>query len=232
MDLVKRDPGRTAAIDAGVHPPVTIAPAVVHNLGVRTALAQVGGLQPAVETVGKIIRASPAVRGGVGPSMVEVKAEIFERQWGRVAVGQDATMTVRSLAGSVFRGKVIHVESPDDYMAHELEVALRFRTGDPRLLPGMFAQVRILGAARAGLLLVPRGTIISGAEGERVVRVLGDGRYQPVVVTLGQEADGMVEVRSGLDPGDQVVTSGQFLIDSESHLLSGLRRMATTGTAD
>ena len=164
--------------------------------------------------------------------VVEVTAEIFERQWGWIEEGQTARMTVRGLPGTVFEGKVVRVEPPVGYTTRSLEVGLRFRTNDAELSQSMFAHVSIDGQARKNVLTVPTDSVIRTGKGDRVVLVREEGRrFQPVPVVAGEEAGGRIEIRSGLRPGDRVVSSGQFLIDSESNLLAGFRRLATPGTA-
>ncbi|TCK18215.1 Cu(I)/Ag(I) efflux system membrane fusion protein [Thiogranum longum] len=161
--------------------------------------------------------------------VIEVTAEIFERQWGWVAQGQQARMTVRGLPGTVFTGEVVRVEPPVGYTTRSLEVALKFRSENPELSQSMFAHVSIAGQPRKHVLLVPLDSVIRTGQGDRVVRVQGKNRFQPVEVTTGEDANGLIEIRSGLKEGDQVVSSGQFLIDSESSLLAGFRRLTTPG---
>lgn len=161
--------------------------------------------------------------------VIEVTAEIFEREWSWVKVGQDAVMTVRGLPGIPFSGKVVRVEPPVGYTTRSLEVALKFSTDNPALSQSMFAHVSIAGRPLHNVLVVPLDTVIRTGSGDRVVRVRGPGDYLPVPVVAGEEADGMMQIRSGLKEGDKVVASGQFLIDSESNLRAGFRRMTTPG---
>jgi Cu(I)/Ag(I) efflux system membrane fusion protein len=163
--------------------------------------------------------------------VIEVTAEIFERQWGWVEQGQKAQMTVRGLPGTIFDGEVVRVEPPVGYTTRSLEVALKFKTDNPELSQSMFAHVSIAGQPRKNVLTVPTDSVIRTGEGDRVVLVRGENRFQPVPVVAGEEADGMIEIRDGLQEGDLVVASGQFLIDSESSLLAGFRRFATPGAA-
>ena len=161
--------------------------------------------------------------------VIEVTAEIFEREWSWVKVGQDAIMTVRGRPGVPFAGKVVRVEPPVGYTTRSLEVALKFRTDDPALSQSMFAHVSIAGRPLHNVLVVPLDTVIRTGSGDRVVLVHGPGDYQPVPVIAGEEAGGMIQIRSGLKEGDKVVASGQFLIDSESNLRAGFRRMSSPG---
>ena len=162
--------------------------------------------------------------------VIEVTAEIFERQWGWVAEGQKARMTVRGLPGTVFEGEVVRVEPPVGYTTRSLEVALKFKTDNPELSQSMFAHVSIAGQPRKHVLTIPSDSVIRTGTGDRVVLIRGKNHFQPVTVVAGEESGGMIEIRSGLEAGDKVVASGQFLIDSESNLLAGFRRLATPGT--
>lgn len=161
--------------------------------------------------------------------VIEVTAEIFEREWGWVEVGQSAVMTVRGLPGVQFQGKVVRVEPPVGYTTRSLEVALKFKTDNPAITQSMFAHVSIAGQPLRNVLVVPTDTIIRTGNSDRAVLVRGDGRYQPVEVVAGEESGGLIEVSSGLQEGQQVVASGQFLIDSESNLRAGFRRLTTPG---
>ena len=162
--------------------------------------------------------------------VIEVTAEIFERQWGWVAEGQKARMTVRGLPGTIFEGEVVRVDPPVGYTTRSLEVVLKFKTNNPELSQSMFAHVSIAGQARKHVLIIPTDSVIRTGSGDRVVLIRGKNQFQPVAVVAGEESGGMIEIRSGLEAGDKVVASGQFLIDSESNLLAGFRRLATPGT--
>ncbi|VAW62891.1 Cobalt/zinc/cadmium efflux RND transporter, membrane fusion protein, CzcB family [hydrothermal vent metagenome] len=160
--------------------------------------------------------------------VIEVTAEIFERQWSWVEQGQSATMTVRGLPGEFFKGKVVRVEPPVGYTTRSLEIALKFRTDNTELSQSMFAHISIEGRAKKNILLVPTDTVIKTGQGDRVVKLQGENKFQPVKVIAGEEANGFTEIREGLKENDKVVASGQFLIDSESNLQAELSRMKPT----
>lgn len=164
-------------------------------------------------------------------NVIEVTAEIFERQWSWVETGQSASMTVRGLPGAVFAGTVARVQPPVGFTTRSLEVALKFNTDDPGLSQSMFAHVSISGQPKENVLVVPLGAVIRTGSEQRVVLKRDDNSYQPVVVVAGEESSGMVEILSGLQEHDTVVTSGQFLIDSESNLLAGFSRLSTADTS-
>lgn len=163
---------------------------------------------------------------GANARAIEVIAEIYEQQWGWVKDNQEAEMTVRSLPGKVFVGKIIRVEPPVGYTTRTLEVRLRFDTDEPELTQGMFSEVLIKGDSRSDVVSVPIESVISTQEGSRVVVVGKDGSFQPVSVITGEESGELMEIRSGLAGDETVVVSGQFLIDSESNRLAGLARMS------
>nr|WP_305910309.1 efflux RND transporter periplasmic adaptor subunit [Methylomarinum sp. Ch1-1]MDP4522949.1 efflux RND transporter periplasmic adaptor subunit [Methylomarinum sp. Ch1-1] len=157
---------------------------------------------------------------------VEVTAEIFERQWNWVETNQQAWMTVRGLPGVHFKGRVVRVEPPVGYTTRSLEIKIKFKTDHPGLSQSMFAHISIDAQSRNNILQIPKDAVIRTGDGDRVVKLLDDGAYQPVAVVCGEASAGMIEILSGLNDNDAVVASGQFLIDSESNLQAGLRRLA------
>lgn len=162
--------------------------------------------------------------GGNG-RVIHLTAEIFERQWGKVKVDQKARITVRGVPGVVFEGTVVRVEPPVGYTTRSLEVGIEFKTDHPRLSSSQFAHVSIEGAELKHRLMVPVHSVIRTGRGDRVVVQLDQRRFAPVDVVTGEEAGTMIEILSGIAEGDRVVASGQFLVDSESHLQTGLERL-------
>ena len=82
--------------------------------------------------------------------------------------------------------------------------------------------------ALSSVLAIPQSALIRSSAGDRVVLALGEGRFRPASVLAGIETDGQVQIVSGLEAGERVVTSGQFLIDSEASLDAGLLRLTTS----
>ena len=158
--------------------------------------------------------------------VIEVTVEIFERQWDLVKEGQRVSMQLRNLPGKIFYGNVERVDEPVGYTTRALEARLKFKTDFKGMTQSTFARVIITGKSKHDVIIVPRDAVIRTAQGNRVVKVNDDGQYQPVVVDIGDESNGLIEIISGIEPGARVVTSGQFLIDSESNLLSDLRRVS------
>jgi Cu(I)/Ag(I) efflux system membrane fusion protein len=92
--------------------------------------------------------------------------------------------------------------------------------------------VKIYGGPRDDIIVIPLEALIRTGREERVVISLGEGRFVSRSVTAGMESGDWVEIIRGIEPGDKVVTSGQFLIDSEASLKASMTRMQPTGEGD
>ena len=159
---------------------------------------------------------------------VWVEAEVFERQAALVAVGLPVTMTLDYLPGRQWRGKVNYVYPTLDPKTRTARVRLRFDNSDGLLKPNMFARIAIQVAVRDRALVVPREAVIRTGKQDRVVLAMGEGRFRSVPVVLGHLGDRYVEIREGLREGVRVVTSAQFLLDSESSKMAEFQRMSHT----
>jgi Cu(I)/Ag(I) efflux system membrane fusion protein len=156
---------------------------------------------------------------------VWVIAEVFEQQSSWVKPGQEATVELDYLPGETFNGTVDYVYPELDPKTRTLRVRLRFDNADVQLRPNMFARVAIAAEGFGSVVNVPREAVIRGGSMNRVVVALGKGRFEARPVRIGIESGDRVAIRSGLDEGETVVVSGQFLIDSESNIESALSRM-------
>ncbi|MGD2168261.1 MAG: efflux RND transporter periplasmic adaptor subunit [Gammaproteobacteria bacterium] len=156
---------------------------------------------------------------------VWVLAEVFEREAAWVAPGQRAQVRLDYLPGQRWSGTVDYVYPELDPRTRTLQVRLRFDNQTEVLRPNMFARVEIAASETDPVLHVPREAVIRGGDVDRVVLALGEGRFRAQPVEIGIEAGDRIEIRSGVEEGDLIVTSGQFLIDSESNIDSALRRM-------
>ena len=170
-----------------------------------------------------------------GLDKVWVDAAIPQAQVGGIAAGTPITATVTALPGEIFHGKVEEL-LPEVGTATRTQRA-RIVLANPKhdLAPGLFATLRMTGTPGAPHPLVPTEAVISTGPDTRVIEALGDGEFKPVLVKTGRSANGMTAILTGLHGGERVVTSGQFLIDSEASLSGALQRMeaghATTPAA-
>lgn len=159
-------------------------------------------------------------------SKVWVLVTLYEQQLPYVHEGMKATMTLPYVPNQPFEGEVIYVYPYLDRQTREVQVRLEFDNPNNLLKPGMFANVELTSTLAAEKTLVPRSAVIDTGQRQMAFVSLGEGKFEPRPVKLGTETgDGMVEVVSGLKPGEMVVTSGQFLLDSEAKMREALARM-------
>ncbi|GAB3095997.1 efflux RND transporter periplasmic adaptor subunit [Aestuariicella hydrocarbonica] len=155
-----------------------------------------------------------------------VIGEIFERQASLVQVGDRVHMQLDYLPRREWQGKVDYVYPSLNATTRTAQVRVHFNNPDGYLKPGMFAQMRIETAPMHNIVLIPREALIRTGSQARVVLAKGAGRFKSVTVQVGHITDDQAEITSGLDEGDRIVTSAQFLIDSESSKTSDFRRMS------
>ena len=156
---------------------------------------------------------------------VWVEAEVFERQAALVKKGAEVTMTLDYLPGKAWNGKVDYIYPTLDSTTRTVRLRLEFENPDNQLLPNMFAQVIIHSASDSPTLLIPREGLIRTGEQDRVVLDLGEGSFKSVAVKAGREDQHYVEILDGLTEGERIVSSAQFLLDSESSKTSDFKRM-------
>ncbi len=158
-------------------------------------------------------------------STVWVETDVFEHQLAWVERDQQAEITVDAYPGHRFSGRVTYLYPELDPGNHSLKVRLQIDNPNHFLKPEMFAHANIYGGPKAGVLKIPREALIVTGEREAVIRDLGGGRFKPVDVVTGMHTPDEVEILSGLEEGDQVVVSGQFMIDSEANLQASFQRL-------
>jgi Cu(I)/Ag(I) efflux system membrane fusion protein len=160
-------------------------------------------------------------------SSVWLLAEVFERQSDWVNVGQSADVYLPYKPGTKWEGRVEYIYPSLDPKTRTLKVRLRFANPDEILKPNMYANVKIYGGPKEDIIVIPVEALIRTGREERVVLALGEGRFASRRVTAGIESGAWIEILDGLAAGETVVTSGQFLIDSEASLKASLQRMGS-----
>lgn len=158
-------------------------------------------------------------------SEVWVEAEVFERQAGQVKRGAPVTMTLDYLPGKTWKGLVDYVYPTLEAKTRTLKVRVRFDNENGDFKPNMFAQIAIHTTADEQALLIPKEALIRTGNQDRVVLALGEGSFKSIEVSVGRYNSESVEILKGLSEGDKVVSSAQFLLDSESSKSSDFKRM-------
>ena len=159
-------------------------------------------------------------------SSIWILAEVFEKQSAWVKVGQPAEVSLSYQPGKIWQGKVEYIYPDLDPKTRTLKVRLRFDNPDEMLKPNMYANIRIFGGPREDAMVIPIEALIRTGREDRVVVSLGDGRFEARTVSAGIESGDFVEILQGIDEGERVVISGQFLIDSEASMRASLTRMS------
>lgn len=166
---------------------------------------------------------------------VWLMVDVFERDMGLVTMDMRAEARFEHLPGRVFTGEIDYIFPELDDQTRTLRVRLRFDNADGLLRPNMFANVALIPLEDRQALTVPSEAVIRTGRAERVILRQADGSFRPRLVTTGLRgsfgAGGRTEIVQGLSPGDEVVASAQFLIDSESALNAGMMRFAPTDDA-
>ncbi len=187
---------------------------VLLELGVREGMTVMPG-----QTLARI--------NGIGS--VWLDTEVPEAQAAGLAVGLPVSATFTAWPGRVFTGRISALLPALERDTRTLRVRTEWPNPDGTLRPGLYARVSLLKPEGPDRLLIPSEAVI--ATGKRsVVIVAGDaGHFRPAEITPGREGDGKTEVLAGLHQGEQIVVSGQFLIDSEASLKGVLARMEKSG---
>ena len=157
-------------------------------------------------------------------SDVWVEAQLREEDAGRVGIGAGATLQFTSYPGTPFTGRVTYIDPILGEQARTVKARITVPNSDGRIKPGMYATV-ILSSAAQSALTVPRSAVVQTGERALVFVDVGNGRLTAQTVRLGRTSGDLVEVLSGLASGQRVVTSAQFLIDSESNLGEVMKSM-------
>ncbi len=175
---------------------------------------------------GSYLKAGTSVLKIADLSRVWVEVHIFEYELPWVAVGQTAKMTLPYQPGKTFEGKVAYIYPYLQAKTRDVVIRLEFDNPDLSIKPDMYADVQILTSAKGEGLIIPSEAVIRSGKRNVVFVTRDNNKFSPRDVTLGVSLDGrMVQVLTGLAPGDTIVTSGQFMLDSESKLKEAVQKM-------
>ncbi|HZL77983.1 MAG TPA: efflux RND transporter periplasmic adaptor subunit [Candidatus Limnocylindrales bacterium] len=165
--------------------------------------------------------------------IVWVLAQVYEQDLAFVQLGQEAVVKVASLPDREFRGRVTFIYPTVDEKTRTARVRLEFENPGYYLKPGMFVSAQIHAELEASAVLVPESAVLRSGARNTVFVALDGGKFEARDVALGVEAENaLIQVTSGLSAGERVVTSGQFLLDSESQLQEAIEKMrGPTSTA-
>jgi Cu(I)/Ag(I) efflux system membrane fusion protein len=158
-------------------------------------------------------------------STVWVYADIYEYELPWVRVGDEVEMTLAGVPGQTFTGKLDYIYPYAEARTRSVKVRLTFDNPELLLKPEMFAEVIIKSDKRINTVVIPSEAVIRSGQNDRVFVVRAPGKFEPVIVKLGFQSAGQVAVLEGIEDGDEVLVSAQFLVDSESSLREATRKM-------
>lgn len=159
-------------------------------------------------------------------SKVWVLAHIFEYELPWVEVGQKVDMQLPYVPGKRFQGEVEYIYPYLDQKTRDVKIRIVFHNPDLELKPQMYANITIEASSEQEELVVPSEAVVRSGTRNLIFLALGGGKFRPQEVILGPEGeDGMIKVAAGLQEGQTIVTSAQFLLDSESRLQTAIQKL-------
>jgi membrane fusion protein, copper/silver efflux system len=184
---------------------------VIESLDARQGMAVAAGA-----TIAKI--------DGIDP--IWVVAAVPEALSDLASIGKSARIYFAAYPAETFQGRIVAVLPETNVETHTARVRIELANRDVRIRPGMFAQVRWDAVDPRPTLRVPSEAVIHTGIRTLVILALGDHHFESVEVQIGPESDGRTSIVTGLQEGQKVVVSGQFLIDAEANLRGVLRRLS------
>jgi len=193
-----------------------------------------GGVTEKMIVQGQKIEAGETLFRIIDHSVVWVYGEVYEYEIPYIKVGQDALLSPSYSTSDIYRGKIEHIYSHLGSIRYVPESGTEVRTAkvrfelpnpDHKLKLGMYMNIELAVAAAANAVTVPDSAVIDTGTRQVVFVDKGDGRFEPRDIEVGAQGDGYYHIISGLKEGEKVVTSANFLIDSESSFRAALQGM-------
>ncbi|MGR6504190.1 efflux RND transporter periplasmic adaptor subunit [Shewanella sp. Koi 1] len=176
---------------------------------------------------GMYIQPSTEVMSVVDLSKVWVIADVFENEQSWIALGQKAEVSVPAMNISGIEGTIDYIYPELDPITRSLRVRVVLNNTDVSLRPKTLAKVSLFGGPNKDVLVIPQEALIQTGKENRVIVKQADDSFTAKAVTVGMMSQGKAEIVSGLSEGERVVTSGQFLLDSEASLKGSLMRLSS-----
>lgn len=159
---------------------------------------------------------------------VWVYANIYEYELPWVKQGDSVEMQLAGVPGRVFKGHLAYIYPYAEAKTRTIKVRMVFDNSELLLKPNMFAEITIFAGEKINTVTIPSEAVIRSGARNQVFIVTSPGKFEPRLVRLGLASDGKIAIIEGIEVGEKVVTSAQFLIDSESKLREATAKMMTT----
>lgn len=198
-----------------------------------TLYAQQGGtviMKNVVE--GQKVMAGASLLHIANLSNLWLTADIYEYELTKVKIGSPADITFNFFPGKIFKSKVSFIYPTLDNKTRTVKVRFDIPNYHNELKPSMFANIVIKGKNLGNYPVVPEQAVIRSGQKNIVILALGNGKFKPVEVNLGDYSNGYYQIHKGLSAGETIVTSAQFLIDSESNLQAAISQFSSASRKD
>jgi len=165
-------------------------------------------------------------------SRVWTYVDIYEYELPWVRLGDRVEMRVTAIPKRVFTGKISYIYPYLDPKTRTNKLRIEFDNKDLLLKPDMFSDVTVFASHKQHAIVIPTEAVIRTGKAPKIFIKTGPGRFAPRTVRIGMESDGKTEILEGVKPGETVVTSAQFMLDSESSLQEAAAKMLAPKKAD
>lgn len=159
-------------------------------------------------------------------------ADVYEYELSKIQLGLSVEITFNYLPGKTYHGKISFIYPTIDNKTRTARVRIDIHNHNGELKPSMFANVIIKGKSLGTYPVLPEQAVLRSGQKSIVILVLDEGKFKPVEIKLGVYSDGYYQVLEGLTKSDTIVTSAQFLIDSESNLRAALSQFGSSTKKD
>jgi hypothetical protein len=173
-------------------------------------------------TQGQYVNAGDTLFAVADLSQVWIKADVYEEQLPQIRQGQEVEITAESVPNRVLHGHVDFIEPAANQQTRTVPVHVHVPNPGMRLLPGMFVNASFISPGAVPTIVVPRSAVLDTGTHKIVYLSRPNGVFEAREVQLGAATEDLFPVASGLAAGDKVVLNGNFLIDSQAHLSSGM----------
>ena len=161
-------------------------------------------------------------------STLWLTADVYEYELSKIELGSKAKVRFSYFPGKEFNGRVSFIYPTIDPKSRTAKIRIDINNANGKMMPEMFANVEIYGTNLGKTTVVPENSVIRSGEKDLVIIALGNGKFKPQQVTLGGYSNGYYQVLKGLEEGNEIVTSAQFLIDSESNIKSAISQLQSS----
>ncbi|PIQ09009.1 MAG: efflux transporter periplasmic adaptor subunit [Ignavibacteriales bacterium CG18_big_fil_WC_8_21_14_2_50_31_20] len=172
---------------------------------------------------GEMIKAGAEIIKMADLSTLWLKADVYESDINKIGIGDKAEVTFSYNPNKIYSGNISFIYPTVNQTTRAVTVRIDLKNINDELKPAMFGNVIIYGNKLSETLAIPETAVIRSGKKNTVILSLGEGKFKPVEVKLGLYSDGFYQILTGLKQNDVIVSSGQFMIDSESSLRAAVK---------